>query len=239
MKERVPHNARLARSMHGCEHSSRRSRKLKAGCLVTLCVLASSHALSVCAEESFVVLPQEHVAGRSQAQWSRDWWQWAGSFSNQESPVADRTGALCAAKQSGPVWFLAGTYGTRRTVRTCTVPRGKYLFFPLINYVVMPRSARATSCADMISDAAEITAEASLLVLDIDGTRIQKLERHRQTTDCFDMGERAMPKIKVYPSAAAGYYVMLRPLPAGKHTLNFGGALPSMLQAITYELTVE
>lgn len=91
----------------------------------------------------------------------------------------------------------------------------------------------------MIADAAGITAEPTLLVLDVDGTRIQKLERHRQVTDCFDMGERAMPKIRIYPSAAAGYYVMLKPLPTGKHTLNFGGALPSLLQAITYNLTVE
>ena len=43
----------------------------------------------------------------------------------------------------------------------------------------------------------------------------------------------------VYPSAANGYYVMLRPLPPGRHTLNFGGVLPSMLQAVTYTLIVE
>lgn len=41
-----------------------------------------------------------------------------------------------APVQSSEVWFLAGTYGTPRTIRTCRVPRDKYLFFPLINYVV-------------------------------------------------------------------------------------------------------
>ena len=32
---------------------------------------------------------------------------------------------------------------------------------------------------------------------------------------------------------------MLRPLAPGRHTLNFGGVLPSMLQAVTYTLIVE
>jgi hypothetical protein len=84
------------------------------------------------AGEDLTVAPNEPAAGLSQAEWSRNWWQWAGSFDQDQSPIADRTGALCNAKQDGPVWFLAGTYGTRRTVRTCKVPSGKYLFFPRV-----------------------------------------------------------------------------------------------------------
>jgi hypothetical protein len=43
----------------------------------------------------------------------------------------------------------------------------------------------------------------------------------------------------VTPSAANGYYVMLKPLSRGTHTLNFGGILGDMSQAITYTLHVE
>ena len=32
---------------------------------------------------------------------------------------------------------------------------------------------------------------------------------------------------------------MLKPLPPGKHELNFRGVLPRMIQAVTYTLTVE
>jgi len=88
------------------------------------------------AQTGMAVPPTEAVANTSQADWSRAWWQWAGSFNRAESPVADRSGENCHLKQNGPVWFLAGTYGTQRTIRTCKVPRGKYLFFPIINYVV-------------------------------------------------------------------------------------------------------
>jgi hypothetical protein len=143
-------------------------------------------------------------------------------------------------KQKGPVWFLAGTYEIRRTVRTCRVPRGKYLFFPLINYVVMPRTAAGVSCASAVQTAKSMTDEPSSLILELDGRRLDNLTKYRQATkECFDMGVLANPRYSIFPSAANGYYVMLRPLSAGKHELNFGGVLPSMLQAVTYTLIVE
>lgn len=205
-----------------------------------LVALALLHYLPAQAAESVLVPPGEAVAGMNQSEWSRLWWQWAGSFERAESPVADRTGELCASRQSGEVWFLAGTYGTRRTVRTCTVPRGKYLFFPLINYVVAPTSSASSNCMAIMSTAARMTEQVSDLLLDVDGVRHAGLAQHRQPTrGCFDLGALAEPRLRIFPSAANGYYVMLRPLPPGTHTLNFGGVLPSMIQAVTYTLVVE
>jgi hypothetical protein len=191
------------------------------------------------ADQRLAVPADEPVAGMTQAEWSEAWWQWAGSFAHSESPIADQTGERCASRQQGDVWFLAGTYGTSRTVRTCRVPRGKYLFFPLINYVLMPRSGYVPDCKAFIRDAARLTDLAAYLVVDIDGRRLERPESHRQATGCFDMGARVSPPIRVYPSAANGFYVMLEPLSAGTHELNFGGVLPSMSQAVTYTLIVE
>lgn len=194
------------------------------------------------AQTSLLVPPDENVADRSQAEWSKAWWQWAGSFEQVDSPVADRTGRNCQLKQNGTVWFLAGTYGTQRTIRTCTVPRDKYLFFPLINYVVMPNAARpcASCCASFANTAKSITDGPLTLILDVDDQRIEGLERYRQATnECFDMGALAEPKYHIFPSAANGYYVMMRPLTPGKHVLNFGGVLPGMSQAVTYTLIVK
>ena len=88
--------------------------------------------------------------------------------------------------------------------------------------------------------AKDITDHPSYLVLDLDGRRIEDLARYRQVTaECFDMGARTEPRIRVFPSAANGYYVMLRPLSPGKHMLNFGGVLPGMSQAVTYTLIVK
>ena len=192
------------------------------------------------AAEVELVPPDQPVAGLRQDEWSRAWWQWAASFAREDSPVADRTGERCAARQSGQVWFLAGTYGTRRTIRTCTVPAGRHLFFPLINYVVMRRPTGSTSCAAVTRSAAEMMEDASGLLLEVDGVRYPDLMRHRQATrECFDLGALTEPRTQIFPAAANGYYVMLKPLAPGRHTLNFGGVLPSMLQAVTYTLIVE
>ena len=195
-------------------------------------------------QPAITVAPDQPVANTSQVEWSKAWWQWAGSFDDVDSPVADRTGSNCHLKQSGPVWFLAGTYGTARTVRTCTVPRDKYIFFPLINYVVMPGSGGpgcpSSCCASYAATARAVTDDPSILVLEVDGQRVEGLSKYRQaTTECFDMGALAEPKYRIFPSAANGYYVMLPPLSPGKHVLNFGGILPSMSQAVTYNLVVK
>ena len=207
--------------------------------LLFILLVPGTHMMAY-AQDSLTVPPDQSVKGQSQSSWSRAWWQWAGSFQRGESPVSDQTGEFCNSRQQGDVWFLAGTYGTHRTVRTCTVPKGKYLFFPLINYVVMPTSIDSGSCSSKLKAAASITNNPSLLILELDGVRIENLASYRQaTTECFDMGTLAKPKVRVFPSAANGYYAMLRPLKPGKHVLNFGGVLPGMIQAVTYTLYVE
>lgn len=187
-----------------------------------------------------LVPPGEAVAGRSQASWSEIWWQWAWSFRLDESPVADATGARCASRQSGEVFFLAGSFGTRRTVRTCTVPRGQHLFFPLINVLAPPSDSGAGDCLQAMRTAAGRTAQPAALLLAVDGQRFEALETHRQATiGCFDLGALNIPPVRLWPAAANGFYAMLRPLPPGRHTVEFGGALPDMLQAVTYTLIVE
>ena len=191
------------------------------------------------AADDLLLPATQEVAGASQSQWSRKWWQWALSFDAEDSPVADRTGALCRAGQQGPVWFLAGGYGDSRIVRECTVPVGKYLFFPLANYVAMPTEGGAPTCETMMRDARQLTDGASRLVLRIDGQPQPGLEAHRiDTRGCFDPGARRSPPEAVFPSAGNGYYVMLKPLPPGTHEVEFGAILPTITQAITYRLKV-
>lgn len=182
---------------------------------------------------------RQDVADTSQSHWSRRWWQWAASFDRDDSPVADRTGALCAAGQQGSVWFLAGTYGSQRVLRECSVPAGKYLFFPLVNYLVNATEDQAPSCDAVIREARRLTDGVSHLVLSIDGKPQPGLELHRvDTLGCFDLGARMSPRVSIFPAAGNGYYAMLKPLPPGTHELEFGGWLPDMSQAVSYTIHV-
>lgn len=191
-------------------------------------------AASARADDDVLVAPASELAGVSQAEWSARWWQWAFSFDRASSPVADRTGEHCASRQSGNVWFLAGTYGSKRVERECTVPPGKTLFFPLINYVMFRREGSRASCAFLASQAIAATEHPSGLVLEVDGRRYVGLTAHRVTTRCFSLapGQEA-------DAAGSGYYVAIKPLSRGRHVLEFGGLLPDLAQAVTYHITVE
>jgi hypothetical protein len=74
------------------------------------------------------------VYGKTYGEWSAAWWQWAASFPSDMNPLTDETGEFCDLGQSGPVWFLAGTLGGEAE-RSCTIPAGKALFYPLVNVV--------------------------------------------------------------------------------------------------------
>ena len=110
-------------------------------------------------------IPPSPPTSASQAM--QAWWLWAGSFGRSDSPVQDSTGARCAARRA-----RSGLAGTTGTLRSCTVPSGKYLFFPLINYVVMQRPGSLARCADLMGEAADTTDDVSALLLDLDGIRL-------------------------------------------------------------------
>ncbi len=181
-----------------------------------------------------LIPPAKAIAGASQEEWSKRWWHWALSFEDEDSPIADTDGRLCDSGQSGPVWFLAGTFGTKRAVRSCRIPAGKTLFFPLINFIAFPPDDEREACASLMLRAESLTDSPAALVLDLNGKRFNGLAAHRQATrGCFLVS----PEDDA-PAAGNGYYVALGPLKPGRYMLNFGAILPSMSQAVTYTLDV-
>ena len=182
-----------------------------------------------------LIAPAKAIAGATQEEWSKRWWRWALSFDDDDSPLADPDGRFCAEGQTGPVWFLAGSFGTARTVRRCHVPAGKTLFFPLVNYITLEPDDEDEPCASLKRRAAELTPAPAALVLDVNGKRFKGLQAHRQVTRrCFHVSEDDETL-----AAGNGFYVAMGPLRKGHYTLNFGGILPSLSQAVTYTLDVD
>jgi hypothetical protein len=216
-------------------------------CIFFALVLSNSCAI---AAGVAVVDINEQVDGKSLDEYASVWWQWASSMPDAESPVMDLTGAKCHVNQNGAVWFLAGGYGSSRIHRECTVPRDRYIFFPVINMVTYTRPGTVGArCEDRKEDAALNNDELRSFVVTIDELRLVNPARHRYSSPtCFDLNALVPKKYKApnfYPSAADGYRVMLKPLSPGEHRIAFhaeygndGSRFGRMVQDIEYTLRV-
>jgi len=181
----------------------------------------------------------EIVYDRSQVEWSEAYLQWIAAFSRGSSPVSDATGALCAAKQEGDVWFLATSDGTGPVERSCSIPAGKTLFVPLAT--TLERSGnKEPLCATMAHIAAGSLTHVTQLAMKIDGVPVDNMESHRiPTNDCFALGTRQVPRLIAKTAVADGWYVMLAPLSAGAHTIVITGRYDETPLSTTYHLTVQ
>jgi hypothetical protein len=149
------------------------------------------------------------------------------------------------------------TANTTVVVRdACAVPSNKPIFFPIMNTAAdnagvpepQPTDEQNQDSATAILDA----VQTENLFVTLDGEELTELERFK--TDIVEFSYDLADEPNFYtcigatgvtgtisPAYAGGYYVMLAPLSAGKHTIRFGLDQPDDLWAIdiTYELTVE
>src|SRR5512147_858488 len=78
-----------------------------------------------------VAPPQSRPYGMSYSQWSTAWWLYAMTKPLDANPFGYATDGTIG--QSGPVWFLGGTFTGVNTIREITVPAGTALFFPVMD----------------------------------------------------------------------------------------------------------
>lgn len=195
--------------------------------------------------------PSATLHGQSAADLAAEWWKWALSSPSSINPVHDRTGVHCATNQRGPVWFLAGGFGSSTVSRRCTIPPGKHLFFPIINMLHYPPTANSgVTCARAIGNSALNNDTALDLFVRIDGVAIQNPKQFRaMTSECFNVLERVSKDrlpYNAYPSATDGFWILLPPLKKGIHTIAYGGKYNNsserygdMEQNIEYIITVK
>jgi hypothetical protein len=218
-------------------------------------VLAAGQPAAQCREQPGkpTLLPSHSCPhGKTYGEWGEAWWKWVMSIPANRSPLLDTNGAFAAEGQNGPVWFLAGTVGGAAT-RTCNVPLNKALFFPLVNYIndypcpggdVVPPRDLPKYLADgahwIINHVTELKAE-------VDGVALPDLWQNRGDSGLFLFkGDPTMAQVdpcitgRVQPGYSDGYWVMLAPLPAGRHTIHFGGkAVFSLANGDPYDWTVD
>jgi hypothetical protein len=205
--------------------------------------------------------PDSRPFGKSYGEWSAAWWQWSFSIPAPMNPLLDDTGANCGQGQSGPVWFLAGKLCVTpnctvlSATRRCDVPAGKALFFPIAN------SEADNLGVDPALDEAQLRLAAkgsmdgvTTMACTVDGALVRGLRssattRYRVVSPVFAY---TIPDNNIYqalgapfgsqtiPGAVAdGVFLMLAPLPAGRHDIRFTATFMNGLALdITYRLSV-
>ena len=180
------------------------------------------------------------------------WWTWAtGIF--PDTPILDETGELCGQGQKGRIWFLAGSFGNT-VVRDCTIRGRKTLFFPVFNTLWWTPEDGPTA------EAVRVLANQSV---DVEGLTMEVLVDGEPVEDIFGYRAQSPPGGSPYtvlegsagnvlfgiepgvrdPSVADGYWVMLRPLSRGEHTVVIRAFFETpdftFDLDVTYNITVE
>jgi hypothetical protein len=213
-----------------------------------LSVGVASHALAKNGNPNPGVLPPHaHAFGATYGEWAAAWAQWYLEVPVAVNPVLDETGENAAEGQSGKVWFLGGNSGYHATTRVVTVPTGKALFFPIINYVAWPpvdgtteEELRATANWYMDPENTNVLMECM-----VDGVPLQDLYSYRAESPNYSHGPSEIADLP-YGSdigVADGYWVLLAPLSKGEHVIQFYASIgppeePWFWMDVTYLLTV-
>ena len=180
------------------------------------------------------------VAGLTLEEWTVEWWKWFTVVPCSIHPIIrDTNGVFAQVGQSGPVFFLGGSYSyggtTNYVTRTVTITADKYLFFPVLNFAYdnvgrdVPLSPQELRDEVVIAASSVIEVRAWVDGVDISTHGVLRLlspvfsyalPDQDNLYQCFGI---EIPGGVYEPTAADGYWVMLAPLSAGEHLVRFRG----------------
>jgi hypothetical protein len=228
-----------------------RSEEVKRVVLMALSVVL---ALVLASPIAFAQAEQRAQSTRSSVELAAAWWQWALSKPADVNPLfggdPDYSQAQCNGEPvtatQGDTWFLAGSAGSDPVERTCSMPAGSQLFFPIVNYAwvftdpetdtdKLARESVQGFMRSLLSD-----PEFSMVVT-VDGKEVHRIVRGK--SHFFDMqlqeGNLLGAPAGTYRALADGFWVTLPPLSEGEHTIHVVMTSSGFSQDITYHLTVE
>lgn len=185
--------------------------------------------------------------GANYGELSARWWQWLLSIPAAVNPNVDPTGANCGLKQYDDVWFLAGGFGGT-IERSCTIPAGKPIFFPIINNVGFKPGGKET-LLDLRQLVAGFIDSVTEINCTMDGIAcFENPSQFRVRSPSFTV--IAPPNGLVPPGQLSvpgntdllvsdGYWLLLDPPTPGPHSLHFKATAGDFALDVTYNLTIE
>jgi hypothetical protein len=191
--------------------------------------------------------------GHSAPEWGPIWWNWLYSMGPDANPVLDT--ADCDTNQTEAVFFLGPTY-VGSASRTCTVPAGMPLFFPMDTIELDnhgPYQEYDASAEYLGSFVESFIAGAFERSLTIDGqtwdtAALAAFDGPYQTfvltvpdIDPNFLDFLGFPHWSgdLDPAVCDGVWILIDPLPPGTHHISFHSSFPSYTIDVDYELTVQ
>lgn len=176
------------------------------------------------------VLPSD---AKAYGKWSAKWWQWALELPVNGHPFSEDSSFDCAAGQAGHFWFLGAPFiSTTPTERTCEIPKGKSVFFGLLNAECSDLEGLGTTEAeqrDCAADLANHILEETLFCYIDDVPCVENFAPYRVQSPQFKF---KAPTPWVFgaiggkgTAVSDGYFLRLTPLPKGVYTLHYGGSI--------------
>lgn len=207
-----------------------------------------------------VLTPDLTYGGKTQYEWSADWWKTFLEAPYLGNPLlfSDSDSAKLEAinNPSSPVFFLTGSLDSSQIDRRVTISGNRAIFFPVYNAFNADPDIPPSELCSNISMVAPVTGNSLFATLDgspipIDGN----LNPRRQ--NCSDQPNSGGFVVNELPDSllqflaeddqtlsynfvSDGYWVLLTPLTSGEHTITFGAtdSQGNTLQDNTYRITV-
>lgn len=185
------------------------------------------------AEEVPFFTAHDSPYGKTYGKWTVEWWRWVLAIPKSINPVTDMTGEYAGInEQVRNVIFLAGKLAEEEgslPERYCTISAKKSILFPVINCESNPLERPELKTYQDIID--HVRSDEDTIVSPVcrlDGRRIPT-ERIRSDPLVFGV---SMVKDNLFGvkgggltcASADGYWVFLKSLSEGEHTITFQGS---------------
>jgi hypothetical protein len=176
-----------------------------------------------------VAPPNSRPYGLTYTEWAEKWWQWGLSIPADENPFLDPDGRFCGVGQSGPVFFLAGSFNSGTFVRECTVPAGKALLITG-GTVLGVLGVDAPTEDELRAIVDQAFAGETNIQADVDGVPLRDLASYIVESPLFSF---TIPENGVglpageYQGILKGIFLLVEPLPVGEHVIHRRNELPA------------
>jgi hypothetical protein len=203
------------------------------------------------------LLDERSHESRPAAESGAQWWQWVLSLPGPVNPTLDTTGEDCMLGQHGSVFYLAGFLLGGSVTRSCSIPEGVDLFFPIANSTQNNTPGLCGQPANVSFTVPQMRQIVTGIVdgfknlsADFDGKPIKDVRRigthplfpiDQPANNVFTfLGFTPCPAGVIATNVQDGVYATVHELEPGPHTVHIHADNPdgTVFQDVTYNLTV-